>query len=39
MSFLIGAHYHHLSNALGRENLRNPSQNEVRAWVGFIWNF
>jgi hypothetical protein len=39
MSMLIGAHYHHISNALGRENLHNPSQNEVRVWVGLIWNF
>jgi len=39
MSMLIGAHYHHISNALGRDNPRNPSQNEVRLWVGVIWNF
>jgi hypothetical protein len=39
VSMLIGAHYHHISNALGRDTPRNPSQNECRIWVGFIWNF
>ncbi len=38
-SFQIGATYHHISNALGRQNDRNPSQNEVRFSVGFAWNF
>lgn len=33
-SLLLGATYHHISNALGRENERNPSQNEAQstAW-------
>jgi hypothetical protein len=38
-SLLTGAHYHHISNALGRENVRNPSQNEARLWIGFAWEF
>ena len=38
-SILIGSTYHHTSNALGHANLRNPSQNEMRLWVGFAWNF
>jgi hypothetical protein len=38
-SVLIGATYHHTSNALGRQNERNPSQNDMRLWVGFAWNF
>jgi Lipid A 3-O-deacylase (PagL) len=38
-SLLIGAAYHHISNALGRDNPRNPSQNEVHFWIGFVWNF
>jgi hypothetical protein len=38
-SVLIGATYHHTSNALGRENERNPSQNDMRLWVAFAWNF
>jgi hypothetical protein len=38
-SVLIGATYHHTSNALGRMNERNPSQNDMRLWVGFAWNF
>lgn len=36
-SFVTGIDYHHISNALGRENDRNPSQNEARIWVGFEW--
>ncbi|MEZ5964324.1 MAG: hypothetical protein R3F56_10805 [Planctomycetota bacterium] len=34
---LIGGTYHHISNALGRQNQRNPSQNEFRFWVGLQW--
>jgi hypothetical protein len=36
---ITAADYHHISNALGRQNDRNPSQNEVRFWVGVEWNF
>ena len=36
-NFEFGAGYHHISNALGRENDRNPSQNELRIWLGFTW--
>ncbi len=36
-SFELGALYHHVSNALGRMNDRNPSQNEGRFWIGFAW--
>lgn len=32
--FLGGLEFHHMSNALGRENPRNPSQNEVMFWFG-----
>lgn len=39
MSALFGVDYHHISNALGRDNPRNPSQNEARLWVGFGWTF
>jgi len=38
-SLLLGAAYHHISNALGSDNERNPSQNEARLWVGFGWAF
>jgi len=38
-SLLLGATYHHISNALGHDNPRNPSQNEARLWVGYAWNF
>ena len=38
-SMLLGATYHHISNALGRDNDRNPSQNEARVWIGFGWTF
>ncbi len=38
-SGLLGVNYHHISNALGRENDRNPSQNEVRLWIGLGWTF
>lgn len=30
----LGITYHHLSNALGRMNDRNPSQNEAQFWLG-----
>jgi hypothetical protein len=33
----FGVGYHHISNALGRDNDRNPSQNEARVWVGLAW--
>ena len=36
-SLLFGCTYHHTSNALGRDNDRNPSQNEARFWIGFAW--
>lgn len=36
---IIGARYHHMSNALGRQNDRNPSQNEARFFLGFGWEF
>jgi len=36
-SLLLGCSYHHISNALGRRNDRNPSQNEARLWIGFAW--
>ncbi len=38
-SVLLGGMYHHISNALGRRNSRNPSQNEARLWVGVGWFF
>lgn len=38
-SALFAVDYHHISNALGRENPRNPSQNEARFWVGLGWSF
>lgn len=38
-SVQIGVLYHHISNALGRENPRNPSQNELRLWLGYAWEF
>ena len=36
-SLIVGCTYHHISNALGRMNDRNPSQNEARFFVGFAW--
>lgn len=36
-SLMVGCTYHHISNALGRMNDRNPSQNEARVWIGFAW--
>lgn len=38
-SLLVGVDYHHISNALGRQSARNPSQNETRFWIGFSWTF
>lgn len=38
-SLLLGTCYHHISNALGRDNDRNPSQNEARLWLGVEWSF
>lgn len=38
-SMLAGLNYHHISNALGRDNDRNPSQNEARLWLGLEWSF
>jgi hypothetical protein len=37
--FLTGLTYHHVSNALGRDNSRNPSQNEAQLWAGIAWHF
>lgn len=36
-SLEVGTTYHHISNALGRQNDRNPSQNEARVWLGVAW--
>jgi len=38
-SVLAAIQYHHISNALGRFSPRNPSQNELRFWigVGILW--
>jgi len=35
----VGAQYHHISNALGRESDMNPAQNEIRGWfsIGRTW--
>jgi hypothetical protein len=38
-SLLVGALFHHISNALGRDHHRNPSQNEGRFYIGYAWNF
>lgn len=38
-ALLAAVDYHHISNALGRENDRNPSQNEARIWLGIEWSF
>lgn len=38
-SALVALDYHHISNALGRESARNPSQNEARFWIGVGWTF
>ncbi|MCA8975227.1 MAG: hypothetical protein KDC98_10925 [Planctomycetes bacterium] len=37
LNLLGGVTYHHVSNALGHENRRNPSQNEVQGWIGFSY--
>lgn len=34
-----GVTYHHVSNALGRDNDRNPSQNEAQLWLGIGMQF
>ncbi|MHC4939098.1 MAG: hypothetical protein ACYTHK_09035 [Planctomycetota bacterium] len=34
---LGGVQFHHQSNALGREAENNPSQNDLRVWLGFGW--
>jgi len=34
---LAGLQFHHQSNALGREAMNNPSQNDLRLWVAFGW--
>lgn len=36
---LIGATFHHISNARGRASLSNPSQNDVRLYVGLGWTW
>lgn len=38
-SLLFAFSYHHMSNALGRDNPRNPSQNEGRAWIAYSWDW
>ncbi|GAB4141277.1 MAG: hypothetical protein Fur0037_08030 [Planctomycetota bacterium] len=38
-NLVIGGRYHHMSNALGRMNDRNPSQNEGRFFLGYAWEF
>ncbi len=38
-ALLAAIDYHHISNALGRNNDRNPSQNEARLWLGVEWTF
>ncbi len=34
-----GLTYHHISNALGRDSPRNPSQNEAQLWIGLAFRF
>lgn len=34
-----GVTYHHISNALGRDTPRNPSQNEAQLWIGLAFRF
>lgn len=36
---LVGAVYHHISNALGRANDRNPSQNEAQFSLGVVFHY
>jgi hypothetical protein len=38
-ALVAGADYHHVSNALGRDSERNPSENAVRMYVGVEWTF
>jgi hypothetical protein len=38
-AILGGVTFHHFSNALGRENDRNPSQNDARVWLGYGWTW
>jgi hypothetical protein len=39
MHLLVGGSYHHISNAMGRQSQRNPSQNEARLWLGLEWTW
>lgn len=39
VDLMTGLSYHHISNALGRDNPRNPSQNDVRLWIGLSFRF
>lgn len=39
VDLVTGVTYHHMSNALGHENPRNPSQNEAQIWLGFDVRF
>lgn len=39
VDLMTGLGYHHISNALGRDNPRNPSQNDVRLWIGLSFRF
>jgi Lipid A 3-O-deacylase (PagL) len=34
-SVLLGVEFHHMSNALGRDSSRNPSQNEFLFWLSY----
>ena len=38
-SLLLGFTYHHISNALGHENVRNPSQNEGQFSLGAVYRY
>jgi len=37
LGMVAGLTYHHISNALGRQHDRNPSQNEAQFWLGLSW--
>lgn len=39
VDLMTGVTYHHISNALGRESPRNPSQNEADLWIGLGFRF
>ncbi len=39
VDLVTGATYHHISNALGHQNPRNPSQNEADLWIGVAFRF